>query len=77
MKHKFINFLKSHHAFQEYITEIAPYTMKDLEVQLSDGGEEFLLQDGCIFFYKTAKTDIDWDKLNREWIDMLITEETL
>ena len=74
MKHKFIKFLKENHAFQEYQEEIKPYTMKDLEVQLSDGGEQFLLQDGCIFFYNQATTFINWDDLSSKWVAML--EET-
>ncbi len=71
MKQKFIKFLKENHAFQEYLEEIKPYTIKDLEVQLSDGGEQFLLQDGCIFFYHQATTSINWDDLSSKWMAML------
>ena len=67
MKDKFITFMKSHHAFDEFKIDIFPYTMPDLDVQFKDGGAEFVLQDGAIFFWKDSKTGVDWEKLSKEW----------
>jgi len=67
MKEKFISFMKKHRAFDEFKMEIRPYTMTDFNAQLLDGGAEFMLGDGNIFFWTSAKTDIDWEKLNRIW----------
>jgi len=66
MKEKFIRFLKDHHAFDEFKIEIRPYTMQDLNAQLMDASE-FVLQDGCIFYWLSANTDVDWEKLNKKW----------
>ena len=59
MKHKFIQFLKEQHALQEFLMEIVPECMDDLDVQFSDGGAEFVLCDGAFFFYKNAKTTVE------------------
>ena len=67
MKNKFIRFLKDNHAFDEYKQEILPYTLEDLNAQLLDGGAEFLLNDGCIFFWGQACTGIDWKELSEKW----------
>ena len=67
MRDKFIRFLKDNHAFDEYKKEILPYKLDDLGAQLEDGGQCFLLQDGCIFFYKDAVTGINWKDLSRKW----------
>ena len=77
LREKFIRLLKDNHAFQEYLQEIKPWTMKNIEIQLSDGGEEFLLQDGCIFFYREATTFVNWDELNLKWVEMLEEERAL
>lgn len=75
MKEKFIKFMKKNHAFQEFLEEIRPDTIDNLNTQFKDGGAEFVLCDGAIFFYKDAKTDIDWDILNRKWVEMMKEEE--
>jgi hypothetical protein len=67
MKDKFIRFLKENHAFDEYKKEISPLRIGDLDNELSDGGACFLLQDGCIFFYKDAVTGVDWKALSEKW----------
>lgn len=54
MKAKFIRFLKDNHAFDEYKEEILPTTFGDLDAQFKDGGAEFVLEDGCIFFWKPS-----------------------
>ena len=67
--------MKDHHALQEFLMEIIPHSLDDLNVQFSDGGAEFVLCDGAIFFYKNAKTDIDWKQLNEEWLEVMKEEE--
>ena len=74
MKNKFIQFLKDHDALYSFELEILPYTLKDLSAQLKDGGAEFLLQDGCIFFWREASTPVDWKKLNDEWVKVCESE---
>lgn len=71
MKDKFIRFMKDHHAFNEYKEEILPHLFSDLDTQFKDGGHIFVLEDGCIFFWRDAVTDIDWAKLNAEWLALL------
>ena len=71
MKNKFIRFLKDNHAFDEYKQEILPYSLEDLNAQLKDGGAEFLLNDGCIFFWRLASTSINWEELSIKWVEML------
>lgn len=71
MKDKFIRFLKDAHAFDEYKKEILPYDLNDLRAQFDDGGAKFLLGDGCIFYWTLAKTDVDWEVLNDEWVAFL------
>ncbi len=75
MKSKFIRFMREHHALKEYLMEIVPYSLDDLNVQFNDGGAEFVLCDGAIFFWKDAKTDIDWSELNEKWVTLLKEEE--
>lgn len=75
MKDKFIKFMKKNHAFQEFLEEIHSDTIDNLNTQFKDGGAEFVLCDGAIFFYKDAKTDIDWGRLNRKWVEMMKEEE--
>ena len=77
MKQKFIRFLKKKHAFEEFKKEISPRVMDDLSVQFTDGGAEFVLCDGAIFFWNLADTGIDWKKLNEEWLEMMREEETV
>ena len=67
MKEKFINFLVSHHALDEYEQEILPYSFSDLKAQMEDGGHIFLLCDGCIFFWRQATTEVNWEQLNEKW----------
>ena len=76
MKDKFIRFLKDNHAFNEFKTEILPYALKDFNSQFEDGGAEFLLGDGCIFFWRQATTGVYWEKLNGEWVKLLGEETT-
>ena len=71
MKEMFIRFLKDHHAMDEYETEILPYSLNDLKAQLLDGGAEFLLNDGAIFFWNQATTGVDWEVLNTKWTEQL------
>ena len=66
MKEKFIAFMKQRHAFEEFKKEIRPYTMSDLTAQFIDA-YEFVLCDGCIFFWRLSTTGIDWETLNKEW----------
>ena len=70
MKQKFINFLKTRHALDEYERNIAPFELDDLNHEFEDGGAEFILDDGCVFFYKNADDDIDWQSLADEWRKM-------
>ncbi len=72
-KDLFISFMKQHHAFDEYKKEIHPHKFGDLDEQFKDGAE-FVLEDGCIFFWKDAVTDIYWEKLNAEWVALLKEE---
>ena len=74
MKAKFIRFLKDNHAFDEYKEEILPYALGDLKAQFLDGGAEFLLNDGCIFFWGQACTGIDWKELSVKWAELLEKE---
>ena len=74
MKEKFTKFMKKHHAWDEFKVEIRPYTISDLTAQFEEA-YEFLLCDGCIFFWRSAKTDIDWRVLNEKWEEHL-KEET-
>lgn len=76
MKNIFIRFLKDNHAFDAYKKEILPYKLDDLSAQLKDGGAEFLLQDGCIFFYKDAVTGINWKELSKKWEEVCGREES-
>ena len=73
MKQKFIRFLKDNRAFDEYKKEILPYSMSDLNAQFKDAAE-FVLEDGCIFFWKNSVTGIYWEGLNAQWL-ALIKEE--
>ena len=77
MKYKFIRFLKKNHAFEEFKEEISPDTMDDLNVQFTDGGAEFVLCDGALFFWNLADTGIDWGKLNEEWLKVMREEEAV
>jgi len=77
MKQKFIRFLKTNHALKEFLMEIVPDSLDDLNTQFIDGGAEFVLCDGAIFFHKNAKTDINWAELNEKWIDAMKEEEAL
>lgn len=69
MKEKFIKFLKDNHAFDEYKKEILPYSLNDLNPQFLDGGAEFLLSDGCIFYWSLASTGVNWKELSEKWVD--------
>lgn len=75
MKQKFIRFLKDNHALKEFLMEIVPDSLDDLNEQFIDGGAEFVLCDGAIFFYKDAKTNTEWEDLNKKWIEMMKEEE--
>ena len=66
MKEEFIRFLKDYRSFEEFKKEIRPYVMSDLTAQFEEACE-FVLCDGCIFFWKSARTDVDWKKLNDMW----------
>ena len=68
MKDEFIKFLKEHHALQEFKKDIYPTTMDDLDTQFKDGGARFVLEDGCLFWYKSAESDADYKTLNTEWV---------
>lgn len=70
MKDKFIRFLKDNHAFDEYKEEILPYSLDDLNAQLLDGGAEFLLNDGAIFFWRLASTSVNWEELSERWVEL-------
>ena len=69
-KDSFIRFLKNNHAFDEFKEEI----MHCDEIEFSELVEEMgldsefkfyeLIQDGFIFFYKRAITDISWQALH-------------
>ncbi len=67
MKEKFIRFLKDNHAFDEFKREIRPYIFEDFNAQLLDGGAEFMLHDGCIFYHRVASTGVDWQALDVKW----------
>ncbi len=77
MKQKFIKFLKDKHALKEFLIEIVPISLDDLNEQFSDGGAEFVLCDGAIFFYKNTRTKINWMQLNKEWLEVMKEEEAL
>ncbi len=77
MKHKFIKFLKTNHALKEFLMEIVPNSLDDLNEQFIDGGAEFVLCDGAIFFHEDAKTDINWAELNEKWVEVMRVEEAL
>lgn len=70
MKDRFIRFLKDNHAFDEYKKEILPFKLDDMNAQFEDGGECFLLQDGCIFFHNSAVTGVNWTELSEKWEEM-------
>ncbi len=74
MKDKFIRFLKDHQAFDEYKEEIKPYTFEQVCNNFDDGGEEFMLQDGSMFFWKDAVTFVDWATLDKEWKEICFAE---
>lgn len=67
MKNKFIRFLKDNRAFDEYKKEIIPFKLENINAEFVDGGACFLLQDGCIFFYKDAVTGVNWKELSQKW----------
>ena len=73
MKQKFIKFMKKRHAFEEFRRELAAegLTIDDLDLQFIDEGSEFILNNGCIFFWKNAVTDVDWAELDRIWVEMM------
>ncbi|MDM5264774.1 hypothetical protein PF327_11265 [Sulfurovum sp. XTW-4] len=75
MKDKFIRFLKDNHAFDEYKEEILPYSLDDLNPQFKDGGAEFLLNDGCIFYWSLATTGVNWKELSEKWKELLEKDE--
>lgn len=71
MQDSFIRFLKDNNAFAEFKKEILPYSLRDLLWQMNDGGAEFLLSDGCIFFWRQATTGVDWRVLDEKWKEQL------
>ena len=77
MKDKFIRFLKDRHCFDEYKEEILPFKLGDLTIEFESGGAEFLINDGAIFFWKHSMTDVDWKKLNDEWVGLVREHEKL
>ncbi len=77
MKHKFISFMRKEHALKEFLIEIVPLSLDDLNIQFIDGGAEFVLCDGCIFSHKDARTDINWADLNERWLKVMKVEEVV
>jgi len=71
LKAKFIKFMKQKKAFAEFKIDIFPTVMSDLDTQFKDGGAEFVLEDGCLFFYKDSKIGVNWKRLNEEWVEVV------
>lgn len=72
MKGKFLRFLRDHKALQEFTQELAAVylTVNEIDAQFLDGGAKYILSNGCMFFWADAVTDIDWAKLDREWVEI-------
>ena len=80
MKDKLIRFLKDNHAFNEFKIEVKKATkgatfdsiMHSLKVSKSF---DVALVDGVSIDYNSEITDIDWEELNKKWIELLKKEE--
>ena len=70
MVDKFIRFLKDNHAFDEYKREIAPHQFEGLWKDIREMPEG-VLADGYVFFYKDAKTLVDWEMIEQRWLEKL------
>ena len=67
MRDRFIRFMKDNHAYEEFLEEIVPFKIEDLQLQFRDGGAEFVLQDGSLFWWKDSYTFTDWESLDAKW----------
>jgi len=74
MKAKFIKFMKQKRSFAEFKIDIFHTVMSDLDAQFKDGGAEFVLEDGCLFFYKDSQTGVNWKRLSEEWVEVVREE---
>jgi hypothetical protein len=66
MRDKLIRFLKDNHAYEEFLHEIAPFTIEDLTQRLNTSPET-ILEDGYMIHYHIAESAIDWRALNEKW----------
>lgn len=75
LKAKFIAFMKEQQLMQEFEEDIKPCTMKDLNQQFKDGGAEFVLENGCIFFWEDSEVgNARWYEADKAWKEILNAE---
>jgi len=66
---KFIDFLKYHKVYTDYLQELKnqDYTMNEL-INIHHGVvSKDILEDNYVFDYKDQITDVDWSKLSKLW----------
>ena len=76
MKQKFIKFLKDNRAFDDFKELISFCTQND-ELKTLDDVWDFvelkheILADGHVIFWQNGLSDVDWERLDKEWRNYL------